>query len=194
VGSIRKELQDFFGHLVKQGKNEIDIILNGESLQFDYTLTGYTFPRIEETFEYEMEHQLLTSELSMNLTLLQSPSDFKSSNLDGVTIVSGTKIRTLTSDDVFGAQPSRLHKLFQNLRGFVVCNDLSSVLDHTGMPAKDLSHHSLREDHALTKPFFDKVSELIVDLLMSYMILNTKKKTTHSLDNIVIDVVGMWVQ
>jgi hypothetical protein len=52
----------------------------------------------------------------------------------------------------------------------------------------------LREDHSLTKPFFDKVSELIVDLLMSYMILNTKKKTTHSLDNIVIDVVGMWVR
>ena len=191
VNSVRKELQDFFGHLVKQGKNEIDIILNGESLQFDYTLTGYTFPRIEETFEYEMEHQLLTSEVSMNLTLLQSPGDFKSSNLDGVTIVSGTKIRTLTSDDVFGAQPSKLHKLFQNLRGFIVCNDLSSVLDHTGMPAKDLSHHSLREDHSLTKPFFDKVSELIVDLLMSYMILNTKKKTTHSLDNITIDVVGI---
>lgn len=191
VNSVRKELQDFFGHLVKQGKNEIDIILNGESLQFDYTLTGYTFPRIEETFEYEMDHQLLTSEVSMNLTLLQSPGDFKSSNLDGVTIVSGTKIRTLTSDDVFGAQPSKLHKLFQNLRGFIVCNDLSSVLDHTGMPAKDLSHHSLREDHSLTKPFFHKVSELIVDLLMSYMILNTKKKTTHSLDNIIIDVVGI---
>jgi len=189
VDSVRKELQDFFGHLVKQGKNEIDIILNGESLQFDYTLTGYTFPRIEETFEYGMNGETSTSELSMNLTLLQSPRDFKSSNLDGVVIVSGTKIRTLTSDDVFGAQPSRLHKLFQNLRGFVVCNDLSSVLDHTGMPAKDLSHHSLREDHALTKPFFDKVSELIVDLLMSYMILNAKKKTTHTLDNIVIDVV-----
>jgi hypothetical protein len=189
VNSVRKELQDFFGHLVKQGKNEIDIILNGESLQFDYTLTGYTFPRIEETFEYEMNSETSTSELSMNLTLLRSAKDFKFSNLDGVVIVSGTKIRTLTADDVFGSQPSRLHKLFQNLRGFVVCNDLSSVLDHTGMPAKDLSHHSLREDHPLTKPFFDKVSELIVDLLTSYMILNAKKKTTHTLDNIVIDVV-----
>jgi hypothetical protein len=189
INSIKKELQDFFGHLVKQGKNEIDIILNGESLQFDYTLSGYTFPRINEEFEYKMEHQSLTSELSLNLTLLQSPSDFKSSNLDGVVIVSETKIRTLTANDVFGSQPSKLHKLFQNLRGFIVCSDLSSVLDHTGMPAKDLSHHSLRLDHPLTKPFFDKVSELIVDLLTSYMILNAKKKTTHTLDNIVIDVV-----
>ena len=189
LNSIRKELQDFFGHLVKQGKNEIDIILNGESLQFDYTLNGYTFPRIAETFEYEMKGETSTSELSMNLTLLRSASDFKQSNLDGVVIVSETKIRTLTANDVFGTKPSKLHKLFQNLRGFVVCEDLSSVLDHTGMPAKDLSHHSLRDDHAITKPFFEKVSELIVDLLKSYMILNSNKKTTHTLDNIVIDVV-----
>jgi hypothetical protein len=194
INSIKKELQDFFGHLIRQGKNEIDIVLNGESLKFDYTLSGYTFPRITETFEYQIENRILNSELSMNLTLLQSPADFKSCNLDGVTIVSETKIRKLTATDVFGSQSSKLHKLFQNLRGFIVCKDLSSVLDHTGMPAKDLSHHSLREDHALTKPFFEKVSELIVELLTSYSILNKKKKTIHTLDNIVIDVIETIVE
>ena len=35
---IRKELQDFFGYLVRNGEKEFNIILNGESLQFDYTL------------------------------------------------------------------------------------------------------------------------------------------------------------
>lgn len=189
IYSIKKELQDFFGHLVKQGKKEINIILNGESLQFDYTLSGYTFPRINEEFEYEMNKEKKISNLSMNLTLLQSSRDHRQSNLDGVFIVSGTKIRQLTTDDIQGVHSTQLFKLFKSLRGFIVCEDLSSVLDHTNMPAKDLSHHSLRSDHPLTKPFHIKVSDLIVDLLTSYMILNSKKKTTHTLDNIVIDVV-----
>ena len=35
INSIKKELQDFFGHLIRHGKNEIDIVLNGDSLKFD---------------------------------------------------------------------------------------------------------------------------------------------------------------
>ena len=48
--SVEKELQDFFGHLIKNGKTEIDIILNGDSIKFDYTLSGYAFEKMTEQF------------------------------------------------------------------------------------------------------------------------------------------------
>tara|TARA_B100001093_G_scaffold296563_1_gene282761 strand:- start:78 stop:1691 length:1614 start_codon:yes stop_codon:yes gene_type:complete len=191
IDSVKKELQDFFGHLVRQGNNNIDIVLNGESLKFDYTLAGYTFPRIEEKFEYEMNGDKVFSNLSMNLTLLQSSADFKKSSINGVMIVSKTKVRLLTADDIFKSKSNKHERLFKNLRGFIICDDLSSVLDHTGMPAKDLSHHSLRDDHPLTIPFMKKVSELISDLLVSYNIISKKKKVPQSLENLVIDVVDV---
>ena len=36
--AIKKELKDFFGHLVRNNKTNFNIILNGKSLEFDYTL------------------------------------------------------------------------------------------------------------------------------------------------------------
>jgi hypothetical protein len=64
------------------------------------------------------------------------------------------------------------------------------MLDHTGMPAKDLSHHGLREDHPLTLPFYAKVYEVLTDLLRGFLLLNSKQNT-NKLEVLANNVVRM---
>lgn len=191
--SVEKELQDFFGHLIKNGKTEIDIILNGESIKFDYTLSGYAFEKMTESFSYILNKQEKSANVSFNLALLQNQNDFNQSTLDGVFVVSETKIHKLSINDVFGSTSNKVSNLFSKLRGFVVCEELSTILDHVGMPAKDLSHHSLREDHPLTKPFYEKVSNTIKGLLIAYNEVKTKNISQNKINNTIEDVVQMIV-
>ena len=191
--SVEKELQDFFGHLIKNGKTEIDIILNGESIKFDYTLSGYAFEKMTESFSYILNKQEKSANVSFNLALLQNQNDFNQSTLDGVFVVSETKIHKLSINDVFGSTSNKVSNLFSKLRGFVVCEELSTILDHVGMPAKDLSHHSLREDHPLTKPFYEKVSNIIKGLLIAYNEVKTKNVSQNKINNTIEDVVQMIV-
>lgn len=191
--SVEKELQDFFGHLIKNGKTEIDIILNGESIKFDYTLIGYAFEKMTERFSYILNKQEKSANVSFNLALLQNQNDVNQSTLDGVFVVSETKIHKLSINDVFGSTSNKVSNLFSKLRGFVVCEELSTILDHVGMPAKDLSHHSLREDHPLTKPFYAKVSKIIQGLLTAYHEVKTKKIKPTAINNTLEDVVQMIV-
>lgn len=191
--SVEKELQDFFGHLIKNGKTEIDIILNGESIKFDYTLSGYAFEKMTESFSYILNKQEKSANVSFNLALLQNQNDFNQSTLDGVFVVSETKIHKLSINDVFGSTSNKVSNLFSKLRGFVVCEELSTILDHVGMPAKDLSHHSLREDHPLTKPFYEKVSNIIKGLLIAYNEVKTKNISQNKINNTIEDVVQMIV-
>lgn len=191
--SVEKELQDFFGHLIKNGKTEIDIILNGESIKFDYTLIGYAFEKMTERFSYILNKQEKSANVSFNLALLQNQNEINQSTLDGVFVVSETKIHKLSINDVFGSTSNKVSNLFSKLRGFVVCEELSTILDHVGMPAKDLSHHSLREDHPLTKPFYAKVSKIIQGLLTAYHEVKTKKIKPTAINNTLEDVVQMIV-
>ena len=191
--SVEKELQDFFGHLIKNGKTEIDIILNGESIKFDYTLIGYAFEKMTERFSYILNKQEKSADVSFNLALLQNQNEINQSTLDGVFVVSETKIHKLSINDVFGSTSNKVSNLFSKLRGFVVCEELSTILDHVGMPAKDLSHHSLREDHPLTKPFYAKVSKIIQGLLTAYHEVKTKKIKPTAINNTLEDVVQMIV-
>lgn len=191
--SVEKELQDFFGHLIKNGKTEIDIILNGESIKFDYTLSGYAFEKMTGSFSYILNKQEKFANVSFNLALLQTENDANQSTLDGVFVVSETKIHKLSINDVFGSTSNKVSNLFSKLRGFVVCEELSTILDHVGIPAKDLSHHSLREDHPLTKPFYEKVSNIIKGLLIAYHEVKTKKIKPTAINNTLEDVVQMIV-
>ena len=61
----------------------------------------------------------------------------------------------------------------------MVSSELSDILDHTGMPAKDLSHHTLREDHPVTNPFYGVVYKTIIDILRGYLLLNVKQETNR---------------
>ena len=193
ISKITKELKDFFGFLVRSGNNEFNVILNGKSLQFDYTLPGYVFPSIDKTIEVNVGDEIKTANINFNLSLMQNSADIASCPLDGVIVVSGVKVCDLKYDkeeiikkvyakisDEVGSEiapQTSVRNLFTKLRGFVVCEELSSLLDHTGMPAKDLSHHALREDHPLTIPFYTKVYEVLTDLLRGFLLLNSKQNT-----------------
>ena len=45
------------------------------------------------------------------------------------------------------------------------------------MPAKDLSHHALREDHPVTEPFYETSYRVIIDLLRGYLMLDVDAET-----------------
>ena len=206
ISKITKELKDFFGFLVRSGNNEFNVILNGKSLQFDYTLPGYVFPSIDKTIEVNVGDEIKTANINFNLSLMQNSADIASCPLDGVIVVSGVKVCDLKYDkeeiikkvyakisDEVGSEiapQTSVRNLFTKLRGFVVCEELSSLLDHTGMPAKDLSHHALREDHPLTIPFYTKVYEVLTDLLRGFLLLNSKQNT-NKLEILANNVVRM---
>lgn len=192
---IKKELQDFFGYLVRSGKKEFNIILNGNSLEFDYTLPGYIFPEITKEFTFEHNGENKIGNVKFNLSLMQNNEQIQNCPLDSVVIVSDVKVCNLTLDneslikEVYESISKEIGKkvnpqksvrnLFAKLRGFVVSSELSDILDHTGMPAKDLSHHSLREDHPVTNPFYEVVYKTIIDILRGYLLLNVKQKTNR---------------
>jgi hypothetical protein len=202
LDSIKKEIRNFFGELVRNKKN-IEIYINGESLKFDYALPGYAFTAIERVFQYEHFGSKRESRIKFNLSLLQAKED--SDENDTVHVVSDVKIcdfklsdQTLLNnifDDIsaksgtpFRSQRS-IRNTFLKMRGFINCPDLSLVLDHTGMPAKDLSHHALRQDHPMTKPFYECVYKTVVDLLRGYLLLNQKdEKVRHK--QIAMDVIN----
>ena len=98
IPSITKELQDFFGFLVRSGNNEFNVILNGKSLQFDYTLPGYVFPKLNKTIEVIDGDEIKTANINFNLSLMQNGADVASCPLDGVIVVSGVKICDLKYD------------------------------------------------------------------------------------------------
>ena len=192
---IKKELQDFFGYLVRSGKKEFNIILNGDSLEFDYTLPGYIFPEIAKEFTFEHNGENKIGNIKFNLSLMQNNEQIQNCPLDSVVIVSDVKVCNLTLDneslikEVYESisketgkkvNPQKsVRNLFAKLRGFVVSSELSDILDHTGMPAKDLSHHSLREDHPVTNPFYGVVYKTIIDILRGYLLLNVKQETNR---------------
>ena len=206
INKITKELKDFFGFLVRSGNNKFNVILNGKSLQFDYTLPGYIFPPIDKTIEVSVGDEIKTANINFNLSLMQNNADIESCPLDGIILVSGVKVCDLKYDkeeiikEVYAKISNELGKeiapqtsvrnLFNKLRGFVVCEELSTLLDHTGMPAKDLSHHALREDHPLTIPFYTKVYEVLTDLLRGFLLLNSKQNT-NKLEILANNVVRM---
>lgn len=192
---IRKELQDFFGYLVRNGNSEFNVVLNGKSLQFDYTLPGYLFPEINKEFTFDHEDEIKTGNIKFNLSLMQNQYEIDVCPLDSVIIVSDVKICNLSLDKeklikkIYEEISEELGKnvvpqksvrnLFAKLRGFIVSGELSDILDHTEMPAKDLSHHALREDHPVTGAFYEVVYKTIIDLLRGYLLLNVKQDSTR---------------
>ena len=191
--SVKRELRDFFGYIVQSGNTDFNVNFNNESLQFSYTLPGYQFNEINKSFDYEIDGEIKKGSVKFNLSLLQNQNDEQTCTLDSTIIVSDVKICdfTLNNQKIIKKVLEDLSKesekeiklsdgvlsLFSRLRGFIVCKELSSVVDHTGMPAKDLSHHALREDHPVTEPFYETSYRVIIDLLRGYLMLDVDAET-----------------
>ena len=193
LGWAKKEIRSFFGVLIQNSKKsnkEIKISLNGEDLSFDYDLPGSSFLRKKIDFTYHNGIEEQESSIDFNLFKIIDRSQIKGLPVRGVEIIAGVKICELKLDDSdlveeiykkisekegkeISPEASVLH-LFNKLIGFVVCDDLGSVLDETGMPAKDLSHHALRQDHFIVQPFLRAIYERLIHSIRGYLGVDEK--------------------
>ena len=193
LGWAKKEIRSFFGVLIQNSKKsnkEIKISLNGEDLSFDYDLPGSSFLRKKIDFTYHNGIEEQESSIDFNLFKITDRSQIKGLPVRGVEIIAGVKICELKLDDSdlveeiykkisekegkeISPEASVLH-LFNKLIGFVVCDDLGSVLDETGMPAKDLSHHALRQDHFIVQPFLRAIYERLIHSIRGYLGVDEK--------------------
>ena len=206
IGWAKKEIRSFFGLLVKNSKErnkEIRISLNGEDLSFDYDLPGSAF--IRKTIE--VSHEKGPSSVSLNIFKLNNRSELKDLPVTGVEIAAGVKICNLKLDkaEIVDEIYSEISKLegktvepeasvihfFNQLIGFVVCDDLGSLLDETGMPAKDLSHHALREDHFIVIPFYKEVYKEIILAIRKYLGVdeNSRRKSFNDIAKEILNLI-----
>lgn len=193
--NIKNELKTFFGFLVSELAKEnktFKIIFNGEPLDFDYRLPGDAFGHLNQKFKYTINGEEKESNIEFKLSMIKDRESIKGHPLQNVEIISQVKICDFHLSDQsliekiyqdiseeLGEEvvvQNTVLNLFRNLVGFISCPDLSAVLDDTGMPAKDLSHHNLREDHPITKPFISKCYEVVIKILRTYIELQDSKK------------------
>lgn len=192
---IKSELCTFFGFLLPQLKKEgkkFNIYLNNESLNFSYKLPGSNIPIIRRTFDYDYYGENRTGNIEFRLSLIYNRDLIKNHPLKNIDVISKVKICPFHLSDqdkieeVFNnlqkkseedlPKIDKVHGIFSKLIGFISCNELSEVMDDTGMPAKDLSHHGLRGDHPVTIPFYKKAYQVIVQWIIEYIKLNEEEK------------------
>lgn len=193
--AIDSELSTFFGFLVpqleKEGK-QFKLLVNGESLDFSYKLPGSNIPVINYDFDYDYYGEKKSSSVEFRLSLVYDRSILKNHPLKNIDIISKVKICPFIFSDIdlfdeivdeiepdwkdsLGSK-SKIHDAFNKLVGFISCDDLSEVLDNTGMPAKDLSHHGLRDDHPITAAFLKACYRVIISWCIEYIKLNEEEK------------------
>ena len=194
-GAIQGELCTFFGFLLPQLEKEgktFNIHLDGKSLDFSYKLPGSNIPIIKRTFDYDYYGKSKTGNIEFRLSLVYNRDLIKNHPLKNIDIISKVKICPfhLSDQDIIEEvynnlqkkskedlpKIDQIHGNFSKLIGFISCDELSEVMDNTGMPAKDLSHHGLREDHPVTIPFYKKVYQVIVQWIIEYIKLNEEEK------------------
>lgn len=181
IDSIKREIRSFFGELVRNGK-QLEISINNQSLKFDYALPGYRFAPIQKKFHFKSLNKEKTGEIKFNLCLLDE--EVQQNEIDEIYVTSQVKICKL---DIYNHElikeianknkvpievQDQLFDYLPRVKGFINCEELSTELDHKGMPAKDLSHHMLRKDHPITKPFYQAAYETIINLLIAYLEIN----------------------
>ena len=202
---IRLELSSFFGTLVyelrKKGTS-FSLILDDEPINFSYDLQGINIPSFTTTFEYkDIDDESRSAHVRFKLSMIEDGKEMEDHPLSGINIISfvkicdfwlnNTKLIDTTIDriieekhvDAGNLQITREHvmKHVSKMIGFISCKELSTVLDRTGMPAKDLSHHTLRQDHPITVPFIDHVYFVLCKWAIEFHI-RTNSKMTSAID------------
>ena len=211
-GAIKTELCTFFGFLLPQLEKEgkkFNIYLNNESLYFSYKLPGSNIPIIKRTFDYDYYGELKTGNIEFRLSLVYNRDLIKNHPLKNIEIISKVKICSLNLSDQDLIESTldwlekkskeeiqdrdKIYNIFNKLIGFISCDDLSEVLDNTGMPAKDLSHHGLRGDHPITNPFYERVYKVLLEWIVEYIKLNSEEKM-NILDALANEVSSMLAE
>ena len=96
---LKKNFKTFLVIWYVRQKKEFNIILNGNSLEFDYTLPGYIFPEISKEFTFEHNGETKIGNVKFNLSLMQNNDQIQNCPLDSVVIVSDVKVCNLTLDN-----------------------------------------------------------------------------------------------
>lgn len=212
LANIKNELRGFFGHLIPQLEKEgkkFSLTLNGQSLEFIYKLPGSNMPIINREFEYDYYGEKKKANIEFRLSLVYNRSLIKNHPLKNIDIISKVKVcpfylsdqdlvdETIdwieSKDQEAFEHKDKIQNVFNKLVGFISCDALSTVLDDTGMPAKDLSHHGLRDDHPITKPFFKKCYRVIIEWIVEYIKLNQEEKM-NILDALASEVSSMLAE
>lgn len=210
--AISNELCTFFGFLLPQLEKEgkkFNIYLNGKSLDFSYKLPGSNIPIIRRTFDYDYYGETKTGNIEFRLSLIYNRGIIKNHPLKNIDIISKVKICPfhLSDQDMLDStldwlenkndeeieNRDKIYNVFNQLIGFVSCDELSEVMDNTGMPAKDLSHHGLRNDHPVTIPFYNRVYKVIIEWIVEYIKLNQEEKM-NILDALANEVSSMLAE
>ena len=201
--SVKNELLEFFAHLVisyKKNKKILDIVFMGEKLEFSVDLNGDYRGMISRAFTYEIDgtEHWSTFDIALNqfigrrlrrqrnhsfIKSVELVSEVKISDLHitNKRIIEKTLIR-LSKEEGTSIEDASFLGLMNNFIGYVNCVDLSKVLDERGMPAKDLSHHSLRNDHPMTIPFLEEVYYVIMKLTYHISQLSVRKTTRKTMN------------
>ena len=203
IFNVKKEIKSFFFELLQEHPN-IKIIFNEEDLSFDFKLPGIPFLNKTVDFEYLLEQKKSKGKIKFNIAKTNAP--YKDNIIDGIQIVSGVKISQfnlenhLLINDIYNSISEKEKKeinvepavlsFFRNLVGFISCKELSNVLDDSNMPAKDLSHHKIREDHPVTLPFLKSVYKEIIYTIREEIGLDKDKKK-KDFDNIAKKVLDL---
>lgn len=199
---IRTELSNFFGLLVydlkRQGK-QFELSLNNEPINFGYALPGLAIPAFTTSFSFkDLNGQQQTAPVRFQMSLVDDWSELEDHPLKGLSIISYVKISDfwlsdkkllkLTRDNILKEDAfkemdhvitvDQINTYASNIIGFISCRELSTVLDRTGMPAKDLSHHTLRLDHPITIPFIEHIYHVLVKWIIEYHASITAQMTS----------------
>lgn len=212
AGSIKNELATFFGFLIPQLQKEgkiFNLYINGESLDFSYKLPGSNIPIIRRKFKYDYYGEERIGNIEFRLSVIYNRFILKNHPLKNIDIISKVKVCPfyLSDQDLFEStiewleqknkeeveNKDKIHNVFNQLIGFISCDELSEVMDSTGMPAKDLSHHGLRDDHPVTSPFFQKCYRVIIEWIVEYIKLNQEEKM-NILDALANEVSSMLAE
>ena len=195
LDSIENELKSFFGELIyslKETGKKFSIYLNGENLDFSHDLAGSNIPEFTKSFNYELNEDTRPSKINFKLSLLNKSQKLADCPPYGMNIISKVKIKSFALDNDIMLDRAiesiyaehnvpKIEKIFikevaSRLIGFISCDDLSEVLDESGLPAKDLSHHNLREDHPITTPFLKCIYKNLTEWIINYINVSTQDK------------------
>ncbi len=210
---IENELSTFFGFLVpeleKKGK-KFELFINGQSLKFSYRLPGSNIGLISKKFNYDYYGEKKQAIVNFRLSFVHDVKMIENHPLKNIDIISKVKICKFSLDnhdlvtkhtektlerkgEGSFVETGTIYELFNKLIGFISCDALSDVLDETGMPAKDLSHHYIRDDHPVTQPFYNEIYKVVIGWLVEYALLNKGDKV-NIMDALAIEISSMLAE
>ena len=214
---ILSELKTFFSILIQDLQSQgvhFELYFQGDCINFNYKLPGVNINFIEK-FKYTLInesgiHEEKTVVVDFRLSYVKNLKDLGNFHQKSIDIVSDVKVCPFTANLLpekkvcqeiakelghnnfdFGLIRSYFHLII----GFISCKNISKDIDHTGNNAKDLSHHGLRSDHALTSQLYNFIGRSLINWIIAFDLadnsksLNAIEALTFKIGELVMDLI-----